>query len=522
MVNKIDKSEYKFIDLEFIQRTNLRYAPANIDPVGERSLKHLQNIIDSNMPMIKTICLEHAAVKEAYRAITEIQVDGSRIREFHFVWGRVILEFYYFYHDTKEEALKIVDKMLFYEGVVFIKEAVQVGLKLIDRYFESEWTEQIPATTPKQNIKMPKTIMERVHEETIKLFTEEEKPAPPKPAPEPLPDILRIMQDINSGTLRYDKVNWELQLKNLIFLCRLMPKKFPHVILIWGILAPLDDPTIKMDIIGQLQDAAPKCFNSPNDAQDFINDCDCIYRVCMKVREYNLRNGTGDRRVWSDERKDLNDLANIFSDEMVDAQWMVGMIEEMKRSEVESRKHPLIEIVLKSNRNLGQLSIDNIVDFAKRLYIAEGFRQLILSGQEDYWDIPTLEKFNWRIRNKCFDVYIDLRKEQIKEQLNQKNTRIDGADDFEALEELTKKEIAIVERENEFDCEKGSPAYNAMWYPGRKLILDMINVFIKYLPKKIDKLRKAELAKQGILQIGHVDNLYMGDNVQTKIVKGHE
>lgn len=508
MVNKIDKGEYKFIDLEFIQRTNLRYAPASIDPDGERSLKHLQNIVDSKLPMIKTICLEHAAVKEAYQTITETLANGSRIREFHFVWGRVILEFYYFYHETKEEALKIVDKMLFYEGVVFIKEAVQVGLRLIDRYFESEWTEQIPATTPKQKIKKPKNFMERVQEETLKLFMEEEQTEPQQPASEPLPDILQIMQDINSGKLRYDEVDWELQLKTLLFLCRLMPKKFPNVILVWGILGQLDDPAIKMDIISKLQEAAPKCFDDPFKANDFVDDCSCIYRICVAARAYNLRQDIGVRHTWTDERKDLNDLAHVFSDAMVDPQWMVGMIEEMGHAESSNRRVPMLEIVLKANRSTGQLSVYNIVDFAKKLYIAEGFRQMILSGQEDYREIPSLEKFDWRLRNKCFDIYIDLRKDQIKELLNQDNTRIDEADDFEVLQYMLKEEAAVVENELKMYQD---PSAIDKWYPGMRHVKDMITVFIQYLPKKIEKMRKAEEAKYAVAPI-YADTVNIRDN----------
>ena len=40
-----------------------------------------------------------------------------------------------------------------------------------------------------------------------------------------------------------------------------------------------------------------------------------------------------------------------------------------------------------------------------------------------------------------------------------------------------------------------------MWYPGKKIVEDMITVFIQYLPKKIEKMRKAEEAKQGVAPI---------------------
>ena len=481
MVNKIDKEEFRFIEVAFILKTNLRHVSA-IDINGKDSFKHLQDIIESTKPMIKTLCLVHDDVERTYRNVTNVMTNSKKILEYHFIWARMILEFYYFYHDSKEEALKIVNHMLSFEGYEYVKEAVRAGIKLIDNYYESEWKETIP-DTPRTQKSQCVVAQEIVPQQT---------------ASESCPDILQLMQDINSGKIRYTNVNWEVQLKQLLFLCRLMPKKFPDVILVWGIIGILDDPTTKMDIIGKLQDAAPKCFDSPFDAQAFIDDCSCVYRVCLEARAYNLRNDIKSRHVWTDDRKDLNDLAHIFSDAVVNPQWMVGMVEEMKRSESENRKHPLLEIVLKSNRNIGQLSINNIVDFAKRLYIAEGFRQLILSGQEDYRDIPTLEKFNWRLRNACFDVYIDLRKEQIKELLNQDNTRVDGADDLEALQNMYKEETSVVAREKELDCIKGSPAYNAMWYPGRQMVQDMINVFIQYLKKRIEKAKKDAAEKEAL------------------------
>lgn len=505
MINKIDKSEFRFIYVAFIQKTNLRQ-PLAADADGKDSLRHLQNIIESDKPIIKTLVLEHDAVRSEHTSATGLISNSKNILEYHFVWGRMILEFYYFYHDTKEDTQKIVDKMIAFEDYVYINEAVQKGLKLIDDYYQNESNEPIPETPRAQNSPCVDT-----QETSLQ-----------QPELVQAPDILQLMQDINSGKIRHDEVDWEYQLKTLLFMCQLMPRKFPDVILVWGILSVLDDPAIKMDIIDKLRNAAPKCFDNLLKVNDFINDCTCIYKVCQKAREYNQRQDIAVSHIWSGDRKDLNDLAHVFSDEMVDAKWMVGMIEEMKRTEVDNRKHPMMEIILRANRNVGRLSIDNIVDFAKRLYIAEGFRQLILSGEKDYRDMPTLEKFYWRIRNACFDVYIDLRKERIKEFLNRDNARVDEADDFEALQYMLKEEESVVARENGLEAFKGSYAYDAMWYPGRKLILEMIDIFIQYLQKKIEEMRKAEMTQQGGLHIDHLDNFAMGDIVQTKIVKEHD
>lgn len=503
MVNKIDKEDFRFIDVAFIQKTNLRHV-SSIDIDGTNSLKHLQDIIESTKPMIKTLCLVHDDVEHAYRNVSNVMTNGKKVLEYHFVWARMILEFYYFYHNTKEETLKIAEKMLALEGFTYIQEAVRAGIKLIDEYYETEWVETIPDTP---RTKKPQNLITDMRQETIALFANETQ-AQQLPELNQNPNILQVMQDINSGNLRYYEVDWEFQLKHLLFLCRLMPKKFPNVILVWGILGQLDDPAIKMDIISKLQEAAPKCFDDPFKANDFVDDCSCIYRICVAARAYNLRQDIGVRHTWTDERKDLNDLAHVFSDAMVDPQWMVGMIEEMKLSESDNRRHALLEIVINANRHTGQLSIDNIVDFAKRLYIAEGFRQMILSGQEDYRDIPTLEKFDWRLRNKCFDIYIDLRKEQIKELLNRDNTRVDGAEDPEALEYLLKEDNAAVEKE--LKMFQDSSAIDK-WYPGMRHVKDMITVFLKYLPKKIEKARKAEEAKYAVAPI-YADTVNIRDN----------
>ena len=202
MVNKIDKEEFRFIEVAFIQKTNLRHVtPIDVD--GKDSLKHLQNIIESTKPMLKTLCLEHNNVQLSYQSVTNVISGGKKILEFHFVWARMILELYYFYHETKEEALKIVDAMISFEGFGYIKEAVQEGVRLIDDYYEKEWTENI-ADTPRT--KKPQNVISQIRQDTMEMFSEEIKEPQEKQLSQN-PNILQVMQDINSGKLRYYEVD---------------------------------------------------------------------------------------------------------------------------------------------------------------------------------------------------------------------------------------------------------------------------------------------------------------------------
>lgn len=319
---------------------------------------------------------------------------------------------------------------------------------------------------------------------------------------ETVPDVVQIMRDINAGKIRYIEVDWEQQIKAVLKLCKLMPTKFPYVIWLWGLLGEIEDPTIRMDIIDKMQSAAPKCFDDQFEAQRFIEECTCIYQICIRARAYNLRNDIGIRHKWTDERKSLNDLAHIFSDKVVEPSLMVALAEEMYSSVQDGeKKHYMLTLVLRAPRSIGKLTIDNIVDFAKNLYIAEGFRQLLIEGKEDSLDVPTLETFNWKLRNACFDVYINLRKALIKEELEQDNTRVDGASDVECLEYLLEEENAVVDCENGLEQFRGSAAYHAMWYPGRQIVLDMIKVFIKYLQTRIEKAKKDAAENEALAAI---------------------
>ena len=168
----------------------------------------------------------------------------------------------------------------------------------------------------------------------------------------------------------------------------------------------------------------------------------------------------------------------------------------------------MLELVLHASRKIDKLSMINIVDFAKNLYIAEGFRHLILSGEEDYRDIPALADFEPKLLKACFEEYIRLRTIYIKDIIEQDLTHCGDTEELECLEYLFEEESQYVNRENMLEDFQGSAAYNAMWYPGRQKVLDMINVFIEYLKNKIKKIKKEE-AKLGIR-----------DNIQNFNVQG--
>lgn len=246
--------------------------------------------------------------------------------------------------------------------------------------------------------------------------------------PDTPPDIIQVMQDINNGKMAYTDIDWELQIKTVLKLINLMPTHFSNVIWLWGLLAEIDDINIRIDILHKMQEVAYICFDEVLLARDFREDCNCLIYVYPGSLQYNNKN-IGLRHYWKDDKKHLNDLAHILCKEMIDPKFMVAMAEEMHCTTADpKRKHPMLELVLHASRKIDKLSMINIIDFAKNLYIAEGFRHLILSGEEDYRDIPALADFEPKLLKACFEEYIRLRMVDIKDTIEQDLTHCSDAE----------------------------------------------------------------------------------------------
>lgn len=474
---EIDDIKKKAITSQVFSKTTLiKYIDPNIDGEYKTTFSYLNSMCEGCPELLRDrVIATHAQINTKYR-MGNVGINPT-FAVCHFLWGRIYVWAYYFKHNDSLWQQHILPLMMELQKSAKIKEDMHKAEQLLETYFEEQ-------SQYEKAIKESKlSISSTAHADNTQTDC--------------MPDIIQTMQDINAGKIAYTDIDWEHQIKTVLKLINLMPTQFPYVIWLWGFLSEIEDPTIRMDILGKMQDAAPKCFDNLNDQQQFVSDCACIYQVCLKARAYNLRNDIGIIHKWTDDRKSLNDIAHILSDKVIDPAWMVAIAEEMYQASQGNKKQAMLTLVLRANRNIDQLTIDNIVDFAKNLYIAEGFRHLILSGEEDYMDIPALADFEPKLLKACFEEYIRLRTINIKDIIEQDLTHCGDAEELECLEYLYEKESQHVNRENMLEDFRGSAAYNAMWYPGKQKVLDMINVFIEYLKNKIKKIKKEE-AKLGI------------------------
>ena len=486
---EIDDIKRKAITSQVFNKTTLiKHVDINIDGDYKTSLALLNNMCEGPIESLRDrVIATHSKISVTYRMGNACVNPTFAVS--HFIWGRIYVWAYYFMHDNSLWKQHIFPLMLDLQKSAKIKEDMHTAEKLLETYFEeqSQYEKAIKASNSNIHSTAPQNHLVQT---------------------ECMPDVIQTMQDINNGKILYTDIDWELQIKTVLRLINLMPTKFPNVIWLWGLLGQIDDINTRIDILHKMQEIAYNCFDEVLHARDFREDCNCLIYVYQGSLLYNTKN-IGIRHYWTDDKKHLNDLAHILCKEMVDPKFMVAMAEEMYCTIPDSqRKHPMLELVLHASRNIDKLTMTNIVDFAKNLYIAEGFRHLILSGEEDYRDIPALADFEPKLLKACFEEYIRLRTIGIKDIIEQDLTHCGDAEELECLEYLFEEESQLVNRENMLEDFQGSAAYNAMWYPGRQKVLDMINVFIEYLKNKIKKIKKEEA------------KLSIRDNIQNFNVQG--
>ena len=492
MTFEIDDIKKKAITSQVFSKTILlKHIDPNIDGDYRTSFAFLNSMCEGEPESLRDrIIASHAKICTSYKMGNAF--INPTFAVCHFLWGRIYVWAYYFKHNDSLWQQHILPLMMELQKSAKIKEDMHRAEQLLETYFEEQSQYEKAIKDSKSS------ISSTTHADNIQTGC--------------MPDIIQTMQDINAGKIAYTDIDWELQIKTVLKLINLMPTKFPNVIWLWGLLGEIDDINTRIDILHKMQEVAYNCFDEVLHARDFREDCDCLIYVYQGSLQYNTKN-IGIRHYWTDDKKHMNDLAHILCKEMIDPKFMVAIAEEMYQASQGDRKQYMLSLVLRASRNLGQISMDNIIDFAKNLYIAEGFRHLILSGEEDYRDIPALADFEPKLLKACFEEYIRLRTIDIKDIIEQDLTHCGDAEELECLEYLYEKESQLVNCENMLEDFRGSAAYNAMWYPGKQKVLDMINVFVEYLKNKIKKLKKEE-AKLGIRD--HIQNF----NVQGDYIAG--
>ena len=299
-----------------------------------------------------------------------------------------------------------------------------------------------------------------------------------------------ILRAINSGALQIENVNWEKFLSDLVKIIELMEKPISYIGCAWALLQEIDDFSRRADILSKWQDLAPQCFPTKEASDSFYADAECLIMVNIHLRGLVLIKGAQMPHTYDDADggKGLNEMALLWSDKYVEGKDLVALASEIHKTVSNEKKDPLIEYFLYANRNYNQLPFDNIYDFSRNLFLAESFRQYLVTGKMNTSAPLAFTDIKRKLRNACYEEYIRLRIAQIEAEMEEDNSLLLDPTIDDLYQELYNQESSVVNREQMFEDFRGSQAYHDRWYKGRPEVLRMIQYFIEYLKWKIANL----------------------------------
>lgn len=304
------------------------------------------------------------------------------------------------------------------------------------------------------------------------------------------PDELNILRAINRDEIRLENVDWKPYLSNILKMIGLMENLISYIGCAWALLQEVDDFSIRAGILSKWQDLAPQCFPTKEASDSFYADMQCLKHIYYNLRGLILLQGAETPHTYDrvDGGKSLNEMALLWSDKYVDGINMVALASEIHKTVQSGEKDPVIEYFLYCNRNYNQLPFDNIYDFSRNLFLAESFRQYLVTGKM-YTSAPlAFIDIKRKLRNACYEEYIRLRLAQIEAEMEDDNSLLLDPTIDDLYKELYNQESSVVNREQMFEDFRGSQAYHDRWYRGRPEVLQMIQYFIDYLDWKIANL----------------------------------
>ena len=224
-------------------------------------------------------------------------------------------------------------------------------------------------------------------------------------------EIDQVIRQINKGNIpaRY---NWEDLLKQMLRVQALLPDGCPYYMLIQFFLRNIISPGVRSNVVSMLQDAAPKCLPDV-EAEKFITDGSCLYNIYVRLNNLGLAYGEYEK-IWPND-PELNELAMLM--QHIEPRELVAISQAiMEDNKVIGVRGNIIPHILCHSKFYGKRISKSGFDFCWALYFAEGHRELLMSGKENYMEFPTFDAFDHKFMNECYSLYIEREVEYYKKE----------------------------------------------------------------------------------------------------------
>lgn len=312
-------------------------------------------------------------------------------------------------------------------------------------------------------------------------------------------DIIKnIIDSVNDGSIQARKADWKILVQTGHRISQNKGYTFDH----W-LQENLTDIRVRdyrvdalHTIIDNLPDYLQEIPNSARVINRYKNDCNSLihyFRTINFIIPYYDEAG-----MYYSEHRDDDQFAveayiyYQFIERLEDISEYVAFTQAHYEA-IKDKTHLFIPqlVAAKSQTCLGVLTAQDIIEFCRSLYMAETTRQKYLHGWDNESPLPTIHTFPLKLRNRCFDFYINHCYNEIFSTLSASNKRLHLPDEKECLEELLKNETQAYNRLKGMENFRGSIAFAQTWKQGTPDILAMADLFLQYLQERINNLSES-------------------------------
>lgn len=320
-----------------------------------------------------------------------------------------------------------------------------------------------------------------------------------------------IFKPINQGSKQAYQLQWQPWLQQMVSILENMqlPTKLPPAMWLQLFMVDIHSYNNRIDVLHQLQKVAPQCFESQTECDIFAQDCQCLCYIYHRLQNL-FEQGKKMQLIWCGSAM-LNELTWFLSE--ITPKEMIALAFSLldKSANMNSIKE-MFGYVARLYKYINQLYTGDICEFSKILFLAESFRRYIISGKDIADSMANIHTLPMRLRNGCFDIYIEMRILDILNDLETDNARLYPPTRLEAMQTLLEQEECVVNRMAGLKQFKNSYAYAQQWYPGADDVLTMAQFFLQYLKDKIKALSYSNT--QIVTQEVHVQGDYIAGTKQ--------
>lgn len=315
------------------------------------------------------------------------------------------------------------------------------------------------------------------------------------PKDEEITPIGKLIASVNKGEVQARKADW----KHLVQEGFRAEQTTPMTFIYWmqESLTDIKIHDYRVDALHTIIENLPAYLHEVGASDNVLNrykqDCKNLLHYFRQII-YIIRYFDDAGRYWNEHRNDDQlDVETYLYFRFLDR------IDDLKEYLAFSQAHyvaihaktrsfiPNI-VAAQSEPYWDKLVTEDIISFCRSLYMAETTRLKYLAGWKTPFPALTIDTFDRKLRNRCFDLYIERRTKDICTELNKENRRPHDATPKECLIKLLETDTQEYQRLKTIGNLPGSIIYDQEWKPGTPDILAMAELFLQYLSQKMKSI----------------------------------